>query len=370
MSSTLQKILKALRSRVARNIYLWALMLYLVLNMNINNERELHYGIIQSPWYAPFIIIGTLLQAILLYTNNLVLAPRFLSRKKYGLYFLLAGLLVTVISVAYTIGVKLAGYYFDVNHVQQIGFVSAPVTKGWSVGDILDDTATYLAGNIMWVLIFTMAWYMNDYYKQQQLAEEARKKQTETELNFLKSQINPHFLFNTLNNLYGLALKKADNAPDAILKLSSILRYLLYESNIDKVSYEKEKEVIYAYIELELLRLSDDNKLRFLVTADRDYSIPPLLWLPVLENLFKHGTRYISDNIEGSFNFAIANNELTIICTNKYKGASKVATADKVGGIGLTNLRKRLELLYPCKHHINETKTEDTYTISINISLA
>src|SRR6185437_14342472 len=143
---------------------------------------------------------------------------------------------------------------------------------------------------------FTMAWYMTDHAKQQKAIEAAKKKQVEAELNFLKSQINPHFLFNTLNNLYALAIKHSDKTPDTILKLSAILRYLLYESNVENISFEKEKEIMQAYIALELLRLSNSNNFTFSISSDNKCNIPPLLWVPVLENVFKHGTRIISDN--------------------------------------------------------------------------
>ncbi len=367
MKMTIKKLARILRSRLARNIYLWIFLFYTVIQMNISNEKAFHYGIITSAWYYPFLIASSLLQMALLYVNNLVLAPYFLTRKKYFLYLLSASVLIITISLCYTIGVKIAAPYLDVDHMQHIGFVSTPTLKGWDMDSIFRNTVTYIFGNALWVVIFTMAWYMNDYYKQQQLAEEAQRKQTETELNFLKSQINPHFLFNTLNNLYGLALKQADNAPDAILKLSSILRYLLYESNVDKIDFEKEKELMQAYIELELLRLSSAKGLEFSISADGQYTIPPLLWLPVLENLFKHGTRYISEDYKGSFVFAINNSTLSISSTNYYKGAIQIADDKNVGGIGLVNLRKRLQLLYPGKHAITEHKTEDTYSITVNI---
>ena len=95
--------------------------------------------------------------------------------------------------------------------------------------------------------------------------QEVLKKQVEIELDFLKNQINPHFLFNTLNNLYGLTLKKSDHAPDAILKLSMILRYMLYESNVDAIAFEKEKEIMQAYIDLELLRMEKGHDFHFMM---------------------------------------------------------------------------------------------------------
>ncbi len=370
MKTTLNKIYKALTGRLAKNIYLWLFLGYVVFDMNYNNEHRYHHGIIYSPWYYWFIITGFLLQMTLVYVNNLWLCPKYLHTRRYGRYALYVSVLVFVISLAYTIGVKIAGMHFDVDHVQQAGFVTSPVTKGWTFEDLLTDMQTYTFGNASWVFIFTMAWYMQDYARQRRAAEQAEKKQVEAELNFLKNQINPHFLFNTLNNLYGLALKHSENAPGAILKLSSILRYLLYESNTPMVSFEKEKEIMQAYIELELLRITDSKGLHFSVSADGpDYSIPPLLWMPVLENLFKHGTRIITNDMRGDFEFAITDNRLTISSTNNYKGAVQINGSKKEGGIGLTNLTKRLELLYPKKYKIEQHKDDQDYSIEVKIDL-
>jgi sensor histidine kinase YesM len=305
---------------------------------------------------------------ILVYVNTLFLAPRFLAHKRYGWYFLYITLLTIVVSVVYTFMVKIAGRYFDVDHIQQMSYVSSPVSNKWTLSAIIDDTTTYFIGNILWVLVFTMAWYTRDYYRQQRAAEEARRKQVETELHFLKSQVNPHFLFNTLNNVYGLALKKSDNTPDVVLKLSSILRYMLYESNTDTVDFDKEKEVMQAYIELELLRITDTSGLHFDIRADRNYKLPPLLWLPVLENVFKHGTRFITDKLFVDFRLAIVNNVLTIHAENTSKPVTD--KADTAGGIGLVNLSKRLSILYPGRHTISQQQNGDRYAIDVTIELS
>ena len=186
MKGVLKHTLRILSSRIALNIYLWIALIYLVLNMNYNKEQAYKYGIIYSPWYYWFILVGCLLQMALVYVNTLFLAPHFLARKRYGHYFFYIFLLTVTVSVIYTFGVKIAGQHFDVEHVQQMGFVSAPVSDKWTFAAIIDDTTTYFVGNILWVLVFTMAWYTRDYYRQQRMAEEARREQVEMELNFLK----------------------------------------------------------------------------------------------------------------------------------------------------------------------------------------
>jgi len=361
-----QNIITALRSRLARNIYLWIFLLYFVLELNTTNERVHHYGVIQSAWYPWIIIIGMLLQILLVYANNLVLVPRFLTRKKYVLYFSALFFVLFVVSGLYTIGLKIAQAHVNIDPLQQMGFVSSPVTTSWTSATVLSEMQTYFFGNLFWVLLFTMAWYMNDYSRQQKSAEEAWKQQTETELSFLKSQLNPHFLFNTLNNLYALSLKQSQATPDAILKLSSILRYLLYESGPEQIPFEKEKEMMLAYIDLELLRLKDKDRLNFTIAADKPCNVPPLLWLPVLENVFKHGTRIISSENFVDYQYLITGNTLLISSVNHYKPDTRSATT----GIGLENLRKRLSILYPGKHLVNSRIEAHQYITEITIQLS
>lgn len=362
------KIWSILTGRVARNILFWVCMLYTFLSLNINNAEHLGYNF-NSPWY--WYIHGTSLFLYLsvIYTNNLVLIPNLLQKKKRVQYFLWLLPACFVAGLIHTCVIRLGIPHFDANNMQQIGGASTEVDAEWTLTNIINNGIAYgLWGYLMWAFVFTMAWYMQDYSRQRRIAEAAEKKQIETELYFLKSQINPHFLFNTLNNLYGLTLHKHDDAPESILKLSSILRYLLYESNTPYVSFEAEQQIIQAYIDLELLRLKNIEGLNFNVEADRNYSIPPLLWLPVLENLFKHGTRYISNGYHAQFSFTINNNTLSITSVNSYKATSNAS--NKEGGIGMVNLKKRLTLLYHDMYIVNEQKTEDTYSINIQIQLS
>lgn len=361
-----QKFLNALSSRLARNIYLWIFLIYLVLKTNNSNELAHHYGIIQSPWYPRIIIMGLLIQMSLVYFNNFLLIPRLLARRKYLHYFGALFVFLFIISAVYTMGLKIARPYFNIDHLQQMGFVTAPVTSEWRLQPILLETQTYFFGNMFWILLFTMAWYMNDYSRQRKMAEEARKQQTEAELSFLKSQLNPHFLFNTLNNLYALSLKQSQDAPDAILKLSSILRYLLYEANQNKISFDKEKEMMMAYIDLELLRLKNKDPLRFTITADTPCMVPPLLWLPVLENVFKHGTRIISAVSFVDYKYIISGNTLRISSVNNYKPG----IAPENGGIGLENLQKRLSILYPGRYQLTSHSHENEYITDVIIELS
>src|SRR5690606_26203378 len=143
-----------------------------------------------------------------------------------------------------------------------------------------------------------------------------------------------------------------------------ILRYILYDSNTALVSFEKEKEIIQAYVELELIRLKNDQNFQVTVEADKEYETPPLLWLPVLENIFKHGTRYISDDYFMDFKYTIFQNRLSIYGRNRYRDVNGRGLTN-VGGIGLENLRKRLELIYGRKHQLTISREEGIFTIHV-----
>ena len=362
-----RKLSAALGSRLARNIYLWVIVFYLSHQMNVENERAYHYGLIRSSWYWPVFLIGAALQMIMVYANNLILIPRLLVRKRIFAYLVSALLLVTCISLVYTIGLKKAKVHMNVDDMQQPGMVAGPITTEWTAAALIAEGQTYIVGNLLWVFVFTMAWFMNDYARQRRIAEQAVRQQVETELSFLKSQLNPHFLFNTLNNVYALALKRAEETPESVLKLSSILRYLLYESNSALVPFEKEKEVMLAYADLELLRLKDRNRLHFSITADRNYDIPPLLWLPVMENIFKHGTRIISKEVFADYQYDITEGVLKIKASNYCR--HEVAGDETKKGIGLSNLQKRLKLLYPGKHSLHTAYADHTFTTELTIRL-
>lgn len=299
------------------NIYFWIYGIIQVL-------RQASVGYHYSPWlYYLFISITTGLLIAFSYSNNLYLLPRFVKNKKRPSYLYAMIALVAVFSIAHTLVLKSILYYFPDIKTSQISIISAPLSKDWSVYRIIKEIPGYTIIYSFWGLIFTMAWYMTHYLHQEKIIEQTKKEQIETELSFLKSQINPHFLFNNLNNLYALAIKKSDKTPEIILKLSSLLRYLLYESNVGEISFEKEKEIIEAYIDLELLRLSSIENFHFTITSDKAYKIPPLLWLPILENVFKHGARFISDNNYIDYSFRIENNVIEIYSKNLFKTPTK-----------------------------------------------
>ena len=195
-----------------------------------------------------------------------------------------------------------------------------------------------------------------------------RNEQIVAELNLLKSQISPHFLFNVLNSLYALSLSKSDKTPDVILQLSDILRYSLYETQEREIPVLDEVAIIETYIAIEKMRIPDTASISFNHDAiDQTIKIAPMLLLPLIENAFKHG---VDSTVGDSYIHAsLSKNEncLVFICENTYKEPKTKTT--QVGGIGIQNVRKRLELLYPSRHSLEIEKREGIFKVTLLILL-
>lgn len=188
-----------------------------------------------------------------------------------------------------------------------------------------------------------------------------------SELNFLKSQTNPHFLFNTLNGIYALAREKSDITADSILRLSDILRFMIYESQSELISVNKEIEIIEDYIELEKMRYDESLKIVFEKDIDNvEQKIPPLLLIHLVENAFKHG---LSETIHAPFisiNLSIKNNKLVFDITNSF--VNRDQTEEQKENIGLTNLRRQLGLLFK-EHRLTITKHQQSFLVHLEINL-
>jgi hypothetical protein len=199
-----------------------------------------------------------------------------------------------------------------------------------------------------------------------QRMEEMRSMQLESELRFLKSQMSPHFLFNTINNIYSLALVKSDKAPKFLLKLSGLLRYLLYECD-KQVTYQQEENALHIYAELFQLRY--DEELNLQVRSDvqqKDKLIEPMLMIPILENAFKYSGLGINDGAFVIFNVIEAEGKLRVICENSIDTDHP---KDQPGGIGLNNIRKRLDMNYPGNYQLDILNADETFILKLTIPL-
>jgi len=205
-----------------------------------------------------------------------------------------------------------------------------------------------------------------DWFESQKLRNELVTQTQASELALLRSQVNPHFLFNTLNNIYSLVYKKSDDAPEAVMKLSAIMRYMLYDATSERVALEKEVEYLQSFIELQNLRLKQKNFVEMnILGAMEGHTIAPMLLIPFVENAFKHGSRNVTK--PGIIIHLLVEPGQLHFEVTSYLRKNTGAPVDKAGGVGLSNTMRRLQLIYPDKHHLDIIHGDDTFTIKLII---
>ena len=233
-------------------------------------------------------------------------------------------------------------------------------------------TATLLSAQMAFstgsVFFFGIIRHIYNYVKLKQSAQQLAIEKKEAELNYLKSQTNPHFLFNTLNNIYSLTRDKSDLAPESILRLSKILRFMLYEAGGDYISVEQELKIVTDYIELEKLRYDESLRINFNYDVENmKQAIPPLLLIPLVENAFKHGVSETRGNPFVDIHLSIRNRQLTFVVKNSTE--SGVEEGNIKENIGLSNLRRQLELLYT-DYNLSVQPGNGSFTAVLKINLA
>lgn len=214
-------------------------------------------------------------------------------------------------------------------------------------------------------LISTVLYETKDWYQQEKKRKEIEKQKLVSELSFLKSQVNPHFLFNSLNGIYALAIIKSDKTPDAILQLSDLLRHMLYDADEEKVLLSKEIEYLKNYIQLQKLRMPANANVTFETSnLDNDFEIEPLLFIPFVENAFKHGVDAKGTEIKILLN--ISDTQLHFSVENRISGAK---SKDKASGIGLSNVKKRLDLHYGGRYVLNYGEEKGYFRVDLQLNL-
>ena len=293
-----------------------------------------------------------IIHAILVYLNLYLLLPRLFDTRRFVAYG--AGVVVLiVVSIPLRLGVDyllakegslLHEYLFSVTH-----FLAAGVS------------------GLVMILISSFLRLIDEWYKKHQLGQELKNQQLEAEFKFLKAQVNPHFLFNTLNNIYSLALLKSDQTPEMILKLSEMMRYMLYDCKAESVELEKEVLYLKNFITLHQLKMEEEQTIRFEVIGNTSgVSVPPLLFIPFFENAIKHGN--LEELGKGWLHSKLIVSEgvVRFFIENTY---SMEARKDKTGGIGLENIRQQLRLLFPDKHELKIGKEDDLFRVELMINL-
>ncbi len=233
---------------------------------------------------------------------------------------------------------------------------------------ILEEVFYQAQGGVTSFFFFGTAKLFYDNFKLRQTAQQQRLEMQEAELNYLKSQTNPHFLFNTLNSIYSLAKDKSDLAPESILRLSKILRFMLYETGGEFMSAEQELEIVNDYIALEKLRYDDSLHMKFDYSIDDlKQSLPPLLLIPLVENAFKHGASETRNQPFVDIRLTICRQQLEFVVKNSTEAFPDGGSVKE--RIGLSNLRRQMELLYTDYNlSVQQGKSEFTATLKINLA--
>lgn len=298
-----------------------------------------------------FVVFGVI-NIGLFYLNYLYFIPKYLDQKQYKKYTLILLVSIVVLALA-KCGIT---YDFrDIIYAHEGG--KMPSFGALFIGSALTNVFFIFLSS---ALKFSIDWFLNE-----RVQRDLETQRLTAELAFLKSQINPHFLFNSLNSIYSLAYQKSDTTPEAILKLSEIMRYMLYESNDNKVELEKELQYLQNYIDLQKIRFGDKAFVDFKITGEvGTQKIVPLLLIAFIENAFKHGVAsdpskpiILRINLDGS--------KLHFYMENK----KHMNNRDMEGGVGLANVQRRLELLYPGNYSLTIHDEPQVYTCELSLVL-
>lgn len=309
------------------HLLFWVLFVFISLFVFSN------YYWTENPFLQYFFILASIV-----YFNNGILLPFFIKKKYYFLYVILISAIAFLGTQAYC------------NFFAQCGC---------SIMKCLSD---YLWQTLVPIVFFSFIWMLFSYLEKEEEVREIKEKNNEMELQFLKSQINPHVLFNNLNTIYSFALEDPKKVPEMILMLSDNLKHVLYESNTTLVSLEKELDYITNYIAFQKIRTENIKEIIFLKNIDStNYHIAPLLLISLIENAFKHSASKSTITIK----IHSENGVLTLDVTNKIAAH----TSKNIGTpIGLANLKKRLNLLYKDKHALVISETEN-YSVQLKLQL-
>jgi len=309
-----------------------------------------------------FRVVEGLLQILAYSVYYFILAPRFLFAKKYG-YFLGSVLAWIVLYAVYDRFVMEWG-------VSKMTFLPA-IAKQWATGGFqqsiwVGQAYTLTLTNLL--VITALAYFLRSFEQERQM-NELKEQQLQLELEYLKAQMNPHFFFNTLNNIYSLAQQQSSATAPLVARLSEMMRYVLYGSNAPKVPLANEIDFLQNYISVERIRYPDNIDIRFECQGKTENAlIEPLLLIPFIENAFKHG---IQDELTKGYVEVIAllaDREFTMEVRNSKP--RRLSTDKGVRGLGLLNVQKRLALLYPGKYALSIADTTAAYEILLTLQLA
>lgn len=341
---------------ILKHILFWiCVFLYFMFSSNIINFPEGYTQLFHST--CKILIPQIITAYVVLY----LLVPKFLNKKKIGLFiFWLAILLLA----AYLLYLCMHIYFYEPKYYKYYSeslklYAEKPFWQRFA------DTTVFIGKSIKFLTPASLL-LMTRFYKSQQKYLKLNEQKKTAELTALKHQLNPHFLFNTLNNLYALAIKKSDETPKVIEKLSDILDYMLYRTNETFVSLQKEIELIDNYLSLEKVRYGKRVTISFEKQITQDVKIAPLLLLTFIENAFKHGVAQELDEASIDMNITTKDNQIAFSIKNS-KPKTAVSSNNETR-IGLDNVKKQLELLYPNQYELSIDDDAEFYTVNLKLA--
>ncbi|MGK0413826.1 MAG: two-component system LytT family sensor kinase [Polaribacter sp.] len=289
-----------------------------------------------------------------------ILVPHLLNRKRTILFIITTLIAIYIMQILYSI---VRVHYFEMQYPEV--YKMKPPYILW------DRMTSFFAfiNNITWLVFPSMLLITIKYYRDQKDIVQLKEQKKTTELNLLKNQLNPHFLFNTLNNLYALALKKSDKTPEVIAKLSEILDYMLYQCKDQYVPINKEIELLENYIVLEKVRYGDRVKLVFEKHINSNVKIAPLILLNFLENAFKHGVSQELNKALIELSISTTANEIIFKLKNTKPQYYSENKNDDKASIGMQNTKKQLDLLYPKAYSVKVNNSNLEYALELKIRL-
>jgi signal transduction histidine kinase len=354
------------KARIRKHLLLWlGVWLFLIVSFPPAGTQGSRNTIVEDGifrWYGMVTIrcfFYLISQIVFTYAVIYFLLPVFLQKRKYWRF---TGLFLLLVIATTVLRYALIVYWYD-PLMQSLKFDIADraLTLRQAVDQIVDGPAF-----VSWTIISLKIY--SGWQKRQKDILRLRAENASAELQLLKAQVHPHFLFNTLNNIYSFALDHSPQAKTMIRKLESILRYMTEECDQPLVSLEAEISTIEDYLELERIRYGNSIDMQVEINGDRQgKTIAPLLMMPFVENSFKHGTSKILRSPWIKLFIQADDDRVHFLLTNS-KPETKAATGKK--GIGLSNVRKRLELLYPSDHLLTIESTPNTFTVNMQIPLS
>ncbi len=307
-----------------------------------------------DPYYYQDIFWTTFLNMFSFYTIYFCLPYLFKYKNKF------VSILLSLLLIALSTGIRLPIDYAFWKYIIVLPEKDLVMQSSWAWNEF---RLVVITGIYAVLINFTIR-----LFETQKLKADMVNQNQASELSLLRSQLNPHFLFNTLNNIYSLVCKKSDNASEAVMKLSSIMRYALYDSNTDKVLLEKEIDFLKSFIELQQIRLKTENFSEFSISGNIEgIMVAPMLFIPFVENAFKHGSKkVISPGVKIELN--ILKDKINFEVMNFLRKNDQI-NKDSFGGIGLQNIKRRLELVYKDKHKLEIEKKDDRYFVKLEIDI-